>query len=114
MLAERKSGATPDSATETVALPFSNGGHGNVSKTDSHFVFIPFESTKRLCSFKIPEPVRIFRFVSIFPTFSFDPRLYDLKTVRLMRAILCALLLGGLWPAAAFAAGKAEYVVVVV
>ncbi|HXT40724.1 MAG TPA: alkaline phosphatase family protein, partial [Candidatus Angelobacter sp.] len=31
-----------------------------------------------------------------------------------MRAILCAFLLGGLWPAAAFAAGKAEYVVVVV
>jgi arylsulfatase A-like enzyme len=31
-----------------------------------------------------------------------------------MRAILCALLLSGVWPAAALAAGKAEYVVVVV
>jgi arylsulfatase A-like enzyme len=31
-----------------------------------------------------------------------------------MRAILCAFLLGGLWPATALAAGKAEHVVVVV
>jgi arylsulfatase A-like enzyme len=47
-------------------------------------------------------------------SFSFDPRRNDLKTECLMRSVILAVLSNGFLPLAAFAAGKAEYVVVVV
>ncbi len=49
-----------------------------------------------------------------FLSFSFDARLRGLKTETLMRANILALLLNGCLALAAFAAGKAEHIVVVV
>src|SRR6267378_1058297 len=68
-----------------------------------------------ICNKRLSLPTRHRRRCRVISlSFSFDPRWNDLNTARLMRAVILAVLLNGFFSLAAFGAGRAEHIVVVV